>query len=63
MNLLHSRTSDVLNLTDIEQMKPNTKILAVAMMIAAAYNTSVKSENVELMQAAKYALADMQGEL
>mgnify|MGYP004497332555 FL=1 len=63
MNLLHLLSSVVLNLTDIEQMKPNTKLMAVAMIIATAYNTSVKSENVELMQAAKYALADMRGEL
>lgn len=44
-------------------MKPNTKLLAVAVIIANAYNTSVKSENVELVQAAKYALADMRSEL
>lgn len=63
MNLLHLPTSGVLNLTDTKQMKPNTKLLAVAVIIANAYNTSVKSENVELVQAAKYALADMRSEL
>lgn len=44
-------------------MKPNTKFLAVAVIIATAYNTSATSENIELMRAAKYALADMKGEL
>lgn len=33
------------------------------MIIAAAYNTSVKSENVEMNRAAKFALADMKNEL
>lgn len=44
-------------------MKANTKLMATAVIIAAAYNTSVKSENVEINRAAKYALADMKGEL
>lgn len=41
----------------------NVKLMAVAMIIAAAYNTSVKSENVAMARAAKYALLDMEGEL
>lgn len=44
-------------------MKPNAKIMAVAVMVAAAYNTSVTSESNELAQAAKFARADMKGEL
>lgn len=44
-------------------MKPNTKIMAVAVIIATAYHTSVNIESDELAQAAKYALADMKGEL
>lgn len=45
------------------KMKANAKLMAAAVIIAAAYNTSVKSENVENNRAAKYALADMKGEL
>lgn len=41
----------------------NKKYVALAMIIATAYNTSVKSESVELAMAAKFALADMEGEL
>ena len=37
--------------------------MAVAMIIATVYNTNVKSENVEMNRAAKFALADMRGEL
>lgn len=44
-------------------MKVSNKYMAMAMIIAAAYNTSVKSENVEMNRAAKFALADMKDEL
>lgn len=45
-------------------MKPTIKTtIAMAMIIATAYNTGVKSERVELAKAAKCALADMRGEL
>lgn len=44
-------------------MKPNTKLMAVAVIIATAYNVSEQTEYTELAKAAKYALADMKGEL
>lgn len=44
-------------------MKTNSKYMAMAVIIATAYNTSVKSENVEINRAAKFTLADMKGEL
>lgn len=41
----------------------NKKYVALAIIIATTYNTSVKSESVELAKAAKFALADMEDEL
>lgn len=44
-------------------MRVNTKIMAVAVIIATAYHTSVSEQSEELARAAKCALADMRGEL